>query len=874
MPNADRVLKILLALSADRTGGKEVREELKGIRDEAKKTQEASKKQGDEAVKTAQQSVQGIKKALGAGAVIGAALAAPINKLADDIARATDEQKRMTAELSEQIPKWNELARNAKDMGDVAKLGLDMAPALAKAQAQLNAFRANELTLWQRFVDAMPLTKMLAGGKGVYEQLSEDMRKAAELAANTTLFGAIAARKEAERFSEEFQQMKLAPSEGLEKVNRGIEELIAKRERLRKLETEAKNFDDRNSAFQEIAKVNVQLAEQEGRREQLLALEKKQNDEADRVDKAAKEKALNDQLERQRLLMNDIQGHRAAIESDPFALTADQRAQLIPVLQQEAAALRAAGDAWGALRVEQELATLSFAGEFQAGLVQWANSFGTAAQQSANLITGTLNNAIQQTSQLLTDAIFRTGDWEEAILSLGESFVQQLIQMGLQMLVQHALGESLKAQSTATSAAQGATIAAAHAPAAAATSISTGGSAAVIGGIAAAAAIALIIGLLAGGGFRRGGFTGRGRDDEIAGVVHKNEVVIPAAKVRQAGGPQRVIKGFADGTDDPWTEPGNPIPFTWDVRSPYWPDEARGVWSPQGSGTWVSGGAGFTYPGASGSAGWSGTRPRQGPPSVTIGSGGPGVFVNHPPSSGGIQVSPSGGNPRMNTGDRFIENWAAGLGAGPAWAVGAPAGSNFWGSFNNGATTEIPTYWGPSNGTQGVWREAGSGSFGGFGNSGGIAGLGFQGSNTFGSMASSSFGGYLNAAQAQRFRTGAFTSTFADGVRLPGPASMTDTIPAMLAKGEVVISAPDVEYWDRRLGSGFLDGIRDRRLTVGGMAAGGRTSSSMSGSGSGGMGGVRIINVTNAQDAMKEAMKSFDGQTIIVDTINGRRMDV
>ncbi len=38
-------------------------------------------------------------------------------------------------------------------------------------------------------------------------------------------------------------------------------------------------------------------------------------------------------------------------------------------------------------------------------------------------------------------------------------------------------------------------------------------------------------------GFQTGGFTGRGRDDEYAGVVHKNEYVIDAERVRQLGVP-------------------------------------------------------------------------------------------------------------------------------------------------------------------------------------------------------------------------------------------------------------------------------------------------------------------------------------------------
>lgn len=56
----------------------------------------------------------------------------------------------------------------------------------------------------------------------------------------------------------------------------------------------------------------------------------------------------------------------------------------------------------------------------------------------------------------------------------------------------------------------------------------------VILGIAAAAAImAAAVGLM--GGFQEGGFTGSGRPDEIAGVVHRGEFVVPANAVNRIG---------------------------------------------------------------------------------------------------------------------------------------------------------------------------------------------------------------------------------------------------------------------------------------------------------------------------------------------------
>jgi hypothetical protein len=510
MANADRVMKILLALSADTSGGKQVKEELKGIREEAKKVEEASKKQGDEAKKAAEQSLQGLKRALGLGAVLGAAVAAPINRYADEVKALAAEHKRNTDELAKQVDAWLKLADSAQSYGDVVKLALNMAPALAQASAQFAEFQAKELDRWQKFSD------VLAGmylGFGKPNQAALDRAKAdsAEQMRQRLIAGRTAIDSAERRASEVTQLRAGDAAEGIAKVSAKIDELAAKRDRLRQAFEAASSPGAGREQLLEAAEllkqefeITAELEEQRGLRGELVKRQEQEGEAAERSGKKAYEEGVNARLKEQAALMDEIQGRRAVVQSDPFALTGQQRAALIPILQQEAAALRAAGKEWEALRVEQELATLNFTGEFQANLVGWINSMGTAADQAADLITGTLNGAIQQTASLITDAMFRTGDWEAAILSLGESFVQQLITMGLQLVVQHTLGEALKAKSTATATTQGAQIAAA-------TSIATGGTAAVVGGIAAAAAIALIIGLLAAGAFHTGGVVGRDR---------------------------------------------------------------------------------------------------------------------------------------------------------------------------------------------------------------------------------------------------------------------------------------------------------------------------------------------------------------------------
>jgi hypothetical protein len=182
----------------------------------------------------------------------------------------------------------------------------------------------------------------------------------------------------------------------------------------------------------------------------------------------------------------------------------------------------------------QKTQTLNFSGGLRENLTQWVNSFGTAAQQVGQAITGSINTALDATANALTDIIFQTGNWRQTVLNAEKAIIGSLIKIGLQMVVQKLLGSFLTKQNAQEQTQAGAQIAAAHAPAAAATSISSWGSAAVIGGIAAAAAIALIIGLLAGG-FEKGGYTGVAGSKTIAGVVHGNEFVQPEPSVRYYG---------------------------------------------------------------------------------------------------------------------------------------------------------------------------------------------------------------------------------------------------------------------------------------------------------------------------------------------------
>jgi hypothetical protein len=175
----------------------------------------------------------------------------------------------------------------------------------------------------------------------------------------------------------------------------------------------------------------------------------------------------------------------------------------------------------------------------QASLAQWVNSFGTAAQQLGKTIEGSINAALQATNQLLLDAVFRTGNWQQTL----QGVERQIINLFLTFLEQLALQRiaALLGITTTTTAkvASGVAIAAANAPAAAASSIATDGVSAEEGSAAALAAIAEIEGALVvheGGSIKRRRMHAGGlAHDEVPLIGQEGEIMIQKSVAEQPG---------------------------------------------------------------------------------------------------------------------------------------------------------------------------------------------------------------------------------------------------------------------------------------------------------------------------------------------------
>lgn len=126
-------------------------------------------------------------------------------------------------------------------------------------------------------------------------------------------------------------------------------------------------------------------------------------------------------------------------------------------------------------------------------------------------------------------AIVYSEDLGSALKDVAKSALSELIgalvKLGIQYVVNAALGQSVAATTTATSAALAASTATAWAPAAALVSAATFGANALPAseGLLATYAVSEVIAAL--GGFQVGGYTGDGGSGQVVGAVHANEFV-------------------------------------------------------------------------------------------------------------------------------------------------------------------------------------------------------------------------------------------------------------------------------------------------------------------------------------------------------------
>lgn len=313
--------------------------------------------------------------------------------------------------------------------------------------------------------------------------------------------------------------------------------------------------------------------------DQLLAAEKARKDATGGADAIVENEVrlINVKLELQKLelaynrQLQQINQARGAVEAS-WLMTANQKfAERKRLLEQELALiaqqvvelekLKATATEAERVQIEQRVVGLqgtaggiqnqmvgmgpapeSFSENFQATVVQLQNQFGTVAQQMAATFADVFNTAISSISSGITGLIMGTMTWGQALMAIGTTIlttiVQSIVQMGVRWIATQILmatvGKSIMAASLAATMPIAAASSAVWAtPATLATIASYGSAAAAAPGFIAGAQGMVLAQSLAA--FRSGGYTGDGNPNEVAGIVHRGEFVVPADAVARIG---------------------------------------------------------------------------------------------------------------------------------------------------------------------------------------------------------------------------------------------------------------------------------------------------------------------------------------------------
>jgi hypothetical protein len=524
----------------------------------------------------------------------------------EETKKLNDEYKKITGEIGKISKEWETAASRAQTFSDTVKLADKVKQDLTRMQADMAAFRARELPLWQSFWDNFVTGRLnfnqdIPSGPAKVGPFEAERQKKALEETNRQL---LKAREKIDASVQSVKDWALAEDD----LPKGLADYTAKldeaQSRLEVLNAASKAHPTDPNALQAYIDQLAVVDDLKGKVNQL-------GDELDKNNRKSKEhsgiqKEITATLRDQANILSQIRANQQSVQQNPF-LSADQKqAAMLPLITQEAAAL---GEQLKRDQAEQSKLTdpsqwnrmqgaiiqakarltelgyeaqkSSFLGGVRAELTAWVNSFGSTVHQLSGIITGTLNTAINATSQALTNAIFKTGSWKQAFAQAAQSIVQNIIQILLQWIVSQTIMRVLsaafkKADVAATSSAASES-AAAWAPAATAASIATEGAADETGvgalAIAMAAGQTIVTAFSAGGGAggaKEGWYVDRGSHstaDDVNINVSRGEGIINARAVAAHGGKSWVDRinsnvtrpGFAGGGFLGSGSPGTPI---------------------------------------------------------------------------------------------------------------------------------------------------------------------------------------------------------------------------------------------------------------------------------------------------------------------------
>jgi len=119
----------------------------------------------------------------------------------------------------------------------------------------------------------------------------------------------------------------------------------------------------------------------------------------------------------------------------------------------------------------------------------------------------------------------------------------------------------------------------------------------------------------------------------------------------------------------------------------------------------------------------------------------------------------------------------------------------------------------------------------------------------------------------------------ANGMRIPGPPSKSDTVPAWLSTGEQVIDAHTTAMLDRTFGRDWVHQLASMQIPIERprFAAGGRVGGQSSAGGSersAGAGRMKLVIVSDLKAAIREAQSEPEYHATIVNAVNGARHEL
>lgn len=169
----------------------------------------------------------------------------------------------------------------------------------------------------------------------------------------------------------------------------------------------------------------------------------------------------------------------------------------------------------------------------QGALVSQMDQVGTAAENAASIVSGTLGGAVDGISGSMQGLINGTMTWGDALRNIGSTIMQSVVAAIADMFAKWIVGRAAAAMAgMAWSAKEGAADTAAKTPGALLTSISSFG-------VAAAVGLAALVGVMAlAGGFADGGKVtgpGNGTSDSIPAWLSDGEYVLPAGVAAAIG---------------------------------------------------------------------------------------------------------------------------------------------------------------------------------------------------------------------------------------------------------------------------------------------------------------------------------------------------